>query len=416
MKVTNIETSTLVPDLNNEAFADVPKELIPTAKSHEISFQLEDCNTAVANAIRVCTIEENDWKALYVDTSQVICKEPDVLLTELCDRIGLIPINQSTPDDARFSLHASNTAASLSNVNVYSGDLIWSGGSKSGASALPFDERFRLLSLSPGKTVQINNIQVVHGHGYDNAKFSICSFEYDIMDHIDVYYLSEKEQILSHMTAVSDIAAEMKRLKQKPPAELYGKRIIVIPNTDIIKTCPDSVKNKIKNNYDIVLENSQLQPISSAVAKPKQFRMKFRFFCEVDPREVLQQTMQTLKDRLLGVKTYLDAYADTTDDTGSDENLGNTVEITVSNPEQQTLSIASVLIRNEDDVIGNLIVKTVLELDPNVGMAVYSKIHPSNRSVIVKVMHAQPIKLITDAIMKCHADFDSLQAQFAKKS
>jgi DNA-directed RNA polymerase subunit L len=283
-----------------------------------------------------------------------------------------------------------------------------SGGGRAGARA-DFDERFRLVSLSPGKTIQINNIRVVSGRGFENAKFNTCAFEYDTLDHIEVHYLSEKEQILSHMTAVSDIIAEMKRLKQAragtPGMPLYGQRIIAIPNTDILRACPESVRDRVKNRFDIILENTKLQPISSSLAKPRHFYLAFKFFAEVDPLAVMQRTMQSLKDRLLAIKAYIDAYITDADAAP----VGSSVEITVSG------SIAEILVRGEDHVIGNLIVKTILELDPNVAGALYKIIHPSNRSVVLKVMHSQPLKIVTDAITRCHDDFDNLQRQFTKK-
>lgn len=419
MKVSNIKIQTIGVNLEHEAFAKVPKDLVPTSVSHHISFQLENVNAAVANAVRVCTMEEIEWKALYVETSDIVCNEPGVLLTELCDRIGLIPINQDIPNDTRFSLHAANDASSLTNVTVYSGDLIRSGGggSSSGSKrkSADFDERFRLVSLSPGKTIQINNIRVVTGYGFENAKFNTCGFEYDTMDHIEVHYLSEKEQILSHMTAVSDIVAEMKRLKHKvTDTHLYGKRIIAIPNTDILKACPDNVRDRVKNRFDIILENTKLQPTSSSIAKPKHFYIAFKFFAEVDPLLVMRNTMQSLKDRLLAIKTHIDAHM-SAQTAQAAQTAQTSVEITVSGHDAAHVSIAEILVRGEDHVIGNLIVKTILELDPKIAGVLYKIIHPSNRSMIIKVMHSQPLKIVVDAITRCHDNFDSLQRQFTKK-
>ena len=395
MQVSNIKTDVIsVADnlTKNKEFADIPTELMPTSKNYMISFELHNCNTATANAIRICTLEEIEWKALEVDLSQIKTTEPDVILNELRDRISFIPINQDVPDDVKFSLHIANKE--MHDIVAYTGAITRTGGAGSAGSTSSkesvFDERFRLVLLSPGKTLDINDIKVVKGHGFQHAKFTTCNFEYNILDYTDVYYLSNKEQILSHMTSNASIHEEMKRMKLR--GSLVNARILAIPDTNILGICSERTKQKI-STYDIILENSKLSPTPSSVANPESFYLSFTFFCKVDVKEVMARVMQTLINRLTFIQEHLLTPS-------------TNIEITLTD------NFASILIRGEDDVIGNLIAKNVMILDPSVGMINYMKIHPSNRSVIIKVIHSQPLKIVSDAITKVIADLTDIQKAF----
>jgi DNA-directed RNA polymerase subunit L len=404
MQAVEIKTYETQVDITHEAFANIPKNLIPTSKDVTISFKLIGANSAIANAIRICTLEEIPWKSLHVEIKDINTTEKDIIINEFQDRIGLIKLDQDTHDDAKFSLHAANALGNLENLVVYSGDINRAGGSTKASSDLPFDKKFRLAILNPGKVLQVSNISVVTGYGYEHGKFTTCSFKYDVLDYMDVYYLSDKEQIISHMTAVADIARELGGAKAK--GDIRGKKVIVIPNPDIIKACSERIKEKVKG-YDFVIESEKVKPTPSSVANPKDFSLSFTFFCKVDPKEVIVRSLQTLKDRLSTLKSHIDSYPEEKDTLGL-------VEITVSRPSGKSIEIAEVLIRNEDDVIGNLVVKNIMLLDPKTAMANYMKIHPSNRSVMVKVMHPQSLKIISDAVKKAHDDFDTLQKQFTK--
>jgi DNA-directed RNA polymerase subunit L len=403
------------------AFAKLPQAIYPDVTNRKISFELLGVGTEYANAIRVCTMEEIEWHALEVDETQIKYddpnREPDIIIAEFCKRIGLIPIRQDISDDARFSLHVANTGKSTSGTSpdakyriVYTGDLKLSSGSKKYDK--PFDSRFRLVALSPGKVIEVNNIKVVKGYGYQNAKFSTCSFEYRVLDHIDAYYLSDKEQITSHMTTLKDIRAQV-----AGKSATSQSRVIIIPDPSIIASCSDRIRDKVKNNFDIILEDSKIQPISSSIARPMHFHLAFTFFCEVDPKEILIQSLQTLKDRLNRIRESVEGYiaGNTVDKPDGVEK--SFIEINMPGGTSDTsvvgndIQVPSVLIRSEDHVIGNLIVKTVLELVPLIPMINYKIIHPSNRSVLINIMHSQPLKVLVDALTQCWNVFDALQKQ-----
>jgi DNA-directed RNA polymerase subunit L len=376
-------------------------------------------------------MEEIEWKALEVDESLIRYddpnREPDIILAEFCKRIGLIPVSQKISDDAKFSLHVANAEGRHGHGHskdrnreqepdveykiVYAGDLKQIGGAK--AQGL-FDTKYRLAALSPGKVIEVTGIKVVRGYGYTDAKFNTCSFEYKTLDYFDVYYLSAKDQINSHMTALADVRAAMPK---GSGSEVTAKsRVLVIPDKSYLSFASDRTKEKIKSNYDIVIENSNIQPASSSTNTPKHFSLSFRFFCDVDPKEILVYSLQTLKDRLSKIRKVLQDF-DGGSGSGSTDEVGF-MEISMPDAMVGTIAglvedkrIPSILIRGEDHVIGNLIVKTVLRLDPKTPMINYKIIHPSNRSVVINIMHQQPIKIVTDAVGECYNTFDALQKQ-----
>lgn len=423
MSIKNLKVEELVIDPKHPAFSQLPKEIYPDINNRKIEFELHGLGPEYYNAIRVCTLQEIDWKALEVNPDQIKYtdsnREPDILIPEFCKRIGLIRINQDISDDAVFSLQAVNSASGKRSTTspdvqyqiVYSGDLKQTSGGKMKGSTRPFDSRYRLAALSPGKVIRVSGIGVVTGKGYENAKFTTCSFTMRNLDYMDVDYLSDKEQITSHMTALADIQKEAAKSRATATRE---SKVIVIPDSGFLAACPKSMQDKIKNRYDIILSDSKIQPTSSAMAKPKHVHMSFTFFCEVDPKEVLVRSLQTLKDRLQAIRKYLQAYADGSLESESSDQIGF-IEITLpDSADQLGKQVPTILIRGESYTIGNLIVKTVLELDPKISLVNYKIIHPSNRSVLIRVVHAQPIKIVIDALTKCHDTFDALQKQITK--
>lgn len=432
MSIKNIQIQELKIEPKHAAFADIPKTIYPDSINRKISFELLGLGTEFANAIRVCTMEEIEWKALEVDETLIKYedpnREPDIIMAEFCKRISLIPIRQDISDDTKFSLQVANTGSIDKKSNpdveyriVYSGDLRRSGGSggSGGSGHDLFDSRFRLAALSAGKVIEVNGIKVVKGYGYENAKFTTCSIEYKCLDYVDVYYLSAKDQINSFMTSLNDIRAT--------PAgknATANSRIIIIPDPAYVAFASAHTKERIKSNFDIVIEKSSIQPISSSIARPKHYYMSFTFFCNVDPKKILVQSLQTLKERIDRIRKVLQDFI-----VGVGGTSGVASESTISGVEKSFMEISipdtadsvaglsedkripSILIRGEDHVIGNLIVKTVLDLDPKTPMINYKIIHPSNRSVVINVMHPQPIKIVIDALNTCYDIFDKLQKQ-----
>lgn len=413
-QVKNVRTENISVDISkHKAFADIPKSLVPDTQKYKVSFELHNTNTAVANAVRACTMEEIEWKALSVNQEDIHCTEPDVILPELCDRIGLLPLSQDVPDDAKFSLMVANTGNSMEDLIVYSDDIKRSGGS-SGSRNLPFGSRFRIAALSPGTVLRVNNIRVVTGYGYEHAKFNTCAFEFDMLDHIDVHYLTKKEQILTHMTPLSAVMKELPKSVKDP----RSARILVIHDSEIVKSCSEDTRNRIKNRFDVVLENSKVMPISSSVAKPRSFFLSFTFFSKVDPVASVVKSLNTLKERILIVKKGIEEHARQARQTRASDEIGminhGAMEISVSDPTGNAKPVATVLIRGEDEILGNVIVHSLMDIDPKIGSAQYKKIHPSNRSVEIIVMHSQPLKIIVDALQKAHDDFAQLQKNFTK--
>ena len=82
--------------------------------------------------------------------------------------------------------------------------------------------------------------------------------------------------------------------------------------------------------------------------------------------------------------------------------------ITITSDDEKTI----VLIRGEDHTMSKLLVRTMYELDPSIGFVNDSLEHPSNRTIMLNIVHLTPIKILLDSIDVCSKQMTTLQNYF----
>lgn len=146
-----------------------------------------NCCVSLLNGIRRTIIDEMPGHAMDVPKDGYIYSEnsdPMLLHNLINSRIGYIKLVPIIEDDVkekiRLNLHVANN--STTPMNVYSGDLTYNSSEVKLSSPL-FNPTYILCTLSSGKTLHIENIQIVNGFGRDVAKFSnVCNASHKHLD------------------------------------------------------------------------------------------------------------------------------------------------------------------------------------------------------------------------------------------
>jgi DNA-directed RNA polymerase subunit L len=164
-------------------------------------------------------------------------------------------------------------------------------------------------------------------------------------------------------------------------------------------------------NYEIILKNTKevvnkslyedenfIKTYSTGEITIRDFYLSFTTYGNIRCNTMMRNCFDNL---ILRLETIRLAVQNT--QPGDNNDL---VAMTVDNKK------TSVLIRGEDHTIGKLLTRTMFELDPNVGLVKDSLEHPSNRTIILHIVHSQPLKLLDDAFAKCVEIFTDLKTYF----
>ena len=165
---------------------------LPLAKER-ISIEIKGVPTAVANAIRRVMCDEMEGHRLaFRDDTYVIEKTTDPFMINQFVRgqITRIPLRPCIPDgiikEVRWGLDIKNGTTGV--LTVYSGDLRVTHGK---LTEHLFNPTFELLVLQPGRSIYLKNIYIVKGRGREDGSFKVAS--QCTLRHLDIDRLSEKE-------------------------------------------------------------------------------------------------------------------------------------------------------------------------------------------------------------------------------
>lgn len=155
MTARDLKVESLAPRVDKKYAHLVPRECIPV----HASVILADVSTAVSNAMRRTIACELPVKAMWAEYDDFATTEPSIIPEMVINRIRMIPLVQSTPDDARWELDVTNTGAELMDVKAAEIRPV-------GRHTRPaFNRTFTLCTLSPGATLRMK-IRVHVDHGY----------------------------------------------------------------------------------------------------------------------------------------------------------------------------------------------------------------------------------------------------------
>ena len=128
IQVKEISFKNINPKLKNilnimkEFDIDNPEELLPKSIKHVVKFELDNCYSGIANAIRRCLISEIKVKCLDVDMNEIITDDEFIISDVLMKNINLIPINQNYESkDLNLQLYIKNNTNQM--LDVYLSDF-----------------------------------------------------------------------------------------------------------------------------------------------------------------------------------------------------------------------------------------------------------------------------------------------------
>lgn len=371
MRITAVKETVREYDFSMPGAADVKAMLPPPVRT--ISFELHNANPAVANAIRRTAISEVKTKALYYDALSVETNEEYIVPDNLHDRIALIPLDQDCPEDATFSLDVANISEART-IDVLAADIE---GRKN-----YFNPQFRLATLHQGKYLRIPKIHVKTGYGYEHSRWSLTrDISYTNLDYVDVAFLTPHGSIDKRKVKKEDLDKMLQKRKIKIPE---GKEVL------IVESAKRTHEPNLHPRYVPVEET--LQSHLSTNATPSNFALSFTF-CNIAPRKGMLKIFDSIIERLNAILEY-------------DKPESTIVRFIRKD------NLVHFYISNETHTIANLIVQKIMDLDPGVGLVNACLEHPLNRAITINLRHAQPDKILKDAISKCVADFKSLRAAF----
>ena len=159
--VKDIKIIDLTPKLKNKALEKLlPTRLFPM----RLEFNVAGVSNAVSNAIRRTVMCELLVRGLHAEHTDMKTNDMFIISEMIIKRLRMIPIDQTTPIDAVFSLDVANDTADI--IDVKSGLIKISSANRSPIKIIPFNETFTLFTLNPGKFFKLDNIRIEQEYGF----------------------------------------------------------------------------------------------------------------------------------------------------------------------------------------------------------------------------------------------------------
>lgn len=248
-----------VSDINVEKLTiNVPvkyKNLVPTTLIPEkIDFVLNNCNNAIANAIRRTVLCELNVRALYCEYEDILTDDPHIIPEMIQKRLRMIPLSQDIPQNAVFEVGG---RADESTFDIKTSMIKQVGGSKgskgskgSEGSSNYFNKTITLLTLQPARSIKIKNIHVVSevgikiGRAMHAVGFNATSIALDV----DQYNQYENTGVPSHN-------ADPRKWKVS-----FNTNGTMSPNEIVINAC-NNIIERLKKVSDIEIIEHENQYI-----------------------------------------------------------------------------------------------------------------------------------------------------------
>ena len=339
---------------------------LPDLNRETISFEIKNSNTAVANSIRRVVNGELEVNCFYLEEDNIDTNEEYIIKSELVKRIRHIPILQET-NETKFTLNINNTTTEK--IVVYSSNIV----------PKICSSDFRLCQLRPGKYINIT-ITTKKGYGYEYSCYGLTSnITYKITDYTIVSFAGPKD-IQKKRVKTTELIDLIKKNKLEYDS---FKRILIVDK--------NYVKDKIKD-FDIILEEN-IKTYQNTEIYCRDFYLEIETYGNIDSITMMHNVCNNIINR---IKTIL-----------------HNMEI-----ETDTLSIisltekTSIKISGEDYTIGELIRKTIYELNPSISLINTTIEHPLQRSITINIRYTEPLVIFKQACEKIITQFEYIKSCF----
>ena len=159
VKLQNFKESPITPVCRDPTASQFLKALKLTPQ--RASFELVGCHTALANGLRRMILGSVPVKHMTLSQGATIQTNDPFLIRELLEeRLEAIPLDQTVPETATYSLQVASTSGAP--IYVVSANL-------QGGPAV-FDGCIPLVLLQPGKTLSITGIKIATSKARHNGR------------------------------------------------------------------------------------------------------------------------------------------------------------------------------------------------------------------------------------------------------
>lgn len=216
---------------------------LSTVVPSDISFELHDTTTEMANALRRCINSELEVLTMDFDDDSLSTDDSFIILHEIKKRINYIPIRQIM--GLEFNLNVYNDTNEI--IPVYSSDIVES--KKSGNEEL-FAGTFIVTQLRPGKRLTISNIYITSGVSYkNNASFSFPGKV--------AYKCLDMPKIVNNKLSKSSMECTPTKYMLTVPRQKYTDPV------HIVKMAIATIEKKLDNIYKIIINTNEDSTYSS---------------------------------------------------------------------------------------------------------------------------------------------------------
>jgi DNA-directed RNA polymerase subunit L len=368
---------------------------LPPMRDQLFEFEIANTNPYVANAIRRSAVTECQSVALEVRLENIKTNEEYVVLDQLIERIGLIPLDQRVPVDTVFHLECRPDTVG------YATTAYLVPKTKLVGIPEPFSPTYRLCTLRPGRYLKISEVRVVSGRGHIHAKHVITSwFRFVPLDLYTVDYLGPSGRTEAKHVLAVDLLARMGDVidgrmakspgKPRTDSDLRDLRVLVIPNPVYYQRAQPSLR-PIFSRYDLVFQNPKEEPYSplamddyikctsNLVYDPTHYYQCYRTYGTIGARELVIHACTDLIDRMQSMRDS--ATRSLAEPEASGAELVRFVQA-----EQQN----HIRIEGEDHTMGHLIAYEIHCLCPSISYVAAKVDHPLTRQVDIILVHPDP--------------------------
>lgn len=180
MEIKNIKTKEYSIDSNNTYFNDIIKKnnlSLPIFNKESIEFDLINSNEAFANGIRRIFNDELLVNVLDVNIYDLKTDDKYILPDNIIERLNLIPVKQDIPKDTLFNINVINNTSDI--MKIYTKDMV---NKKKEDKNVYFNTNILICTLKPNHYLYINNIKINSNYGYIDNKYSMGSYNYEIIN------------------------------------------------------------------------------------------------------------------------------------------------------------------------------------------------------------------------------------------